>query len=127
MTSLLFFAVAALGGIGAVARFLADAGMRRVIRTTLPIPIALINITGSFALGVVTALAATAVLDADLAIVLGAGFLGGYTTFSTASLDTVTLVRAGRFGEALAIGLGTLVASVAAAGLGLALGYALAR
>ena len=56
---------------------------------------------------------------------LGAGFLGGYTTFSAASLATVRLVEERRWAASLASSLGMLLASVAAAGIGLAIGLAL--
>lgn len=54
------------------------------------------------------------------AVVAGVGFLGGYTTFSTASLEAVRLLQARRTGAAMAAELGTaaLAAAAAAAGLG---------
>ncbi|HEY9477842.1 MAG TPA: CrcB family protein, partial [Microbacteriaceae bacterium] len=50
------------------------------------------------------------------------GFLGGYTTFSTASVETVRLLQDGRYPAAVINGLGMLVVSVLAAALGLWLG-----
>ena len=58
-------------------------------------------------------------------IVLGTGFLGGYTTFSTASFETVALLPEGRRRAAVACGLGVLVLGSGAAGLGLLIGGAL--
>ncbi len=60
--------------------------------------------------------------DVLLRALLGTGVLGGWTTFSTASTDAVTLVQAGRPLLAAAYAAGTLALSVAAAGAGLALG-----
>ena len=69
-----------------------------------------------------TGLALGHMLSAEWLLVLGGGLLGGYTTFSTASVETVRLLQQRRYLPALAVGLGMLVASVAAAGLGLWLG-----
>jgi CrcB protein len=53
---------------------------------------------------------------------LGTGMMGGYTTFSTASVETVQLLRTGKTRLAVLNGLGMLVVSVGAAALGLQLG-----
>ena len=72
--------------------------------------------SGSLALGLLTGL----LVDGSLPVVLlGTGVLGGYTTFSTASYDTVRLARERRFGTALVYGVGTMVVTVVAAALGL--------
>jgi len=64
-------------------------------------------------------------VSSDWQLVLGGGLLGGYTTFSTASVETVRLLQERRYVPALVVGLGMLVASVAAAGLGLWIGLSL--
>jgi CrcB protein len=79
-------------------------------------------VSGSFALGLLTGLALQAVVAPEWTAVLGTGLLGGYTTFSTASVETVRLLAAGRRGAAVANGLGMLVACVGVASLGLWLG-----
>lgn len=126
MTPLLFIAIAAAGGAGAALRLLVDGLVRRGRATVLPVGTLVINVTGSFALGVVTAIAADGLLPAPIALVLGAGLLGGYTTFSTASFETVRLVQQRRWLAALAVGVGMLALSLAAAAAGLALGALLA-
>lgn len=116
MSPLLFVGAALAGGLGAVLRYLADLGVARVAGRRFPWGILLVNITGSFALGVVT----TALPDA--AFLLGAGLLGGYTTFSTAMLDTVALWRDGERPASVVNAIGMLLLGLVAAGLGLALG-----
>ncbi|MBO1805633.1 fluoride efflux transporter FluC [Leucobacter ruminantium] len=108
--------IAAAGGVGAAARYLVDTSLPRRFRARFPWGIAIINLTGSFALGVLTGLA----LEHPVAGIASVGFLGGYTTFSTASLDTVQLLRERRTLAALANGPGVLAASVALAVLGIA-------
>jgi CrcB protein len=139
VTPLLVAATALAGGVGAGARFWVDGAVgdalaaRRSRRGgagagagTAPSPYpwgtAVINVSGSLLLGLLTALALGAVVSPTWRAVLGTGLLGGYTTFSTASVDTVRLLAAGRRGAGAASALGLLVAGVAAAGLGLWLG-----
>ena len=122
MTPLLFLAVAAAGGVGAALRFVVDGVVRARIRSSYPVGVTIINVTGSFLLGLLTGLALSRLVSDEWLLVLGTGLLGGYTTFSTASFETVRLLQLRRPGAALANGLGMLVASVAVATLGLWLG-----
>ncbi|KIU02864.1 MULTISPECIES: fluoride efflux transporter CrcB [unclassified Frigoribacterium] len=122
MSPLLLVAVAAAGGIGAAARFVVDGLVKDRLGSAYPWGTTAINVSGSFALGLVTGLALQAVVAPEWKAVLGTGLLGGYTTFSTASVETVRLLAAGRRGAAVANGLGMLVACVGVASLGLWLG-----
>jgi CrcB protein len=122
VTAVELFAVAIAGGVGAVARFVLDGFIRDTVKASYPIGTTVINVSGSFLLGLVTALALGAVLSDDWRLIIGTGFLGGYTTFSTASFETVRLVQTRRYAAALSNGLGMLVASVCAAALGYWLG-----
>ncbi|XPP26166.1 MAG: fluoride efflux transporter FluC [Leucobacter sp.] len=85
-----------------------------------------INLSGSLLLGVLLGLAAGLWVSPEWVQILGVGFLGGYTTFSTASFETVRLLQERRRGAALFNGIGVLVAAAAAAGLGYWLGILLA-
>lgn len=116
MTPLLFLGAALAGGVGAALRYLVDVGIARVAGRRFPWGIFAVNLTGSFALGVVTAALP------DQAFLLGAGLLGGYTTFSTAMLDTVALWRDGERRASAFNAVGMLLLGLLAAGLGLALG-----
>lgn len=119
MTPLLFVATALLGGVGAALRFLLDGLVRARTRATFPIGTALVNLSGSFALGLVTGVAASGWLAPELAAALGVGLLGGYTTFSTASVETVRLAQERRYRAAVVNGLGVVVACTLAALAGL--------
>lgn len=108
------------GGLGAGARYIVDGLVMRGRRGAFPLGILVVNITGSLLLGVLTGLGAL-VAPAWLAIA-GIGVLGGFTTFSTVSVETVLLGQRGRRDWAWVNLLGTLVACVVAAGLGLWIG-----
>ena len=122
MTPLLFLAIAVAGGVGAVCRFVLDGLLTSLSEADFPWPTVLINITGSLLLGLITGFAVSGLLPEAWRLVLGTGFLGGYTTFSTASVDTVRLLQQQRWAAGMVHGLGTLVIAVGAAGFGLGLG-----
>lgn len=123
MSPLLVLAVAAGGGVGAAGRFLLDGLINTGRQFRLPVGTLMINITGSLLLGIIVGAAAH--LGAVPVAVLGTGVMGGFTTFSTASFETVRLARSGRINAAAVNGLGMLVVSVAAATAGILLGGAL--
>lgn len=121
--TLLLLALA--GGLGAVLRFLGDALVARHNRYRLPLGTLLINISGSAALGVLTGWALHAghgTTGTELKSVIGTGLCGGYTTFSTASIETLRLWMAEGPRRGTTYALLGLVGSVAAAGAGLAVG-----
>ncbi|WP_285114700.1 fluoride efflux transporter CrcB [Leifsonia sp. fls2-241-R2A-40a] len=122
MTALLVLAVAAAGGLGAVTRLVFDGFLKARLRIGFPFGTTVINVSGSFLLGLVTGLALAHGLPPEWRAVLGTGFLGGYTTFSTASYETVRLAQQRRYRAAFVNGVGMLVLALAAAGLGLWLG-----
>ena len=110
------------GGGGAVLRFVVDGLIKARVRTHIPVGTMVINLVGCLVLGVLAGLAQRGSLEADALAVLGTGVLGGYTTFSTASLEAALLLRDGRRGAAALSGLGTVFGGVALASLGLWLG-----
>lgn len=115
--------IAAAGGVGAALRHVVDQAIPKGQRHTFPWGLFVVNLTGSFVLGVLTGLA----WDDPIHAILATGLLGGYTTFSSASLDTAKLLLARRFVAALANGAGVLVAAVACAAGGIALGLVLSH
>jgi fluoride exporter len=116
--------MALAGGLGAVTRFVLDGAVVRRTGGRFPYGTVIINLTGSLLLGLVTGLAAGHLVPDALRLVVGTGFLGGYTTFSTASLETLRLVQERRPTAALLNGLGTLLGTVALAAVGFAVGSA---
>jgi len=113
------------GATGAVARFVLDSSVKRRWKTAFPWATVTINVTGSLLLGVLAGLVLFSGQPAGWQTVLGTGFCGGYTTFSTASFETVRLVQQKRPGLALVNALGSLVLSVAGCAAGLAAVWAL--
>ncbi|WP_297006387.1 CrcB family protein [uncultured Corynebacterium sp.] len=134
MTPLLFCALCAAGGLGAGVRFVVDGAVKaRLARrftggdaAGLPWATFLINASGSLVLGLLTGLVTAGALPEDWQPVIGTGFLGGYTTFSTAMVETVNLVRQNRHRAAALNGVGVLAVTVLLAGLGLWAGTRLA-
>lgn len=118
MTVVGFIALALAGGLGAGVRWWVDDRVSFHLGGRWKLGIWLVNITGSFALGMVTALAGRHLLTPVWASIVGTGFLGGYTTFSTAMWDTWTLHRAEGWLMAMLHALTMMAGGVAAASLG---------
>ena len=121
MSDLTLLLLGLAGGLGAGARFVVDGLVRAKLRTALPVGTIAINVSGSFLLGLVAGAVIVHAAPPELQAIAGTGFLGGYTTFSTASFETVRLVQSGRTGLALLNVVGTAAAAVGAAAAGLAL------
>jgi len=108
------------GGIGAALRLVLDSLIRTRLKTTYPIGTTIINVTGSLLLGLLTGLTAAQLLQQPFQLIMGTGLLGGYTTFSAASFETVRLLEDRRYVAAAFHGLGMLIGCTAAAGFGYA-------
>jgi CrcB protein len=120
MNALTILLIGLAGGLGAGTRFVVDGLVRSRFRTALPVGTIAINVTGSFLLGLVAGAVIVHAAPPELQLIAGPGFLGGYTTCSTASFETVRLIQSRRAGLALLNGIGTAVVAVAAAAAGLA-------
>jgi CrcB protein len=110
------------GGLGAVARFIVDGLVRGRVRSIGSVGTVVINVTGAIALGIIAGLVAAHVAEPDWQIVIGTGFLGGYTTFSTTSFETVRLIQQGRFRLAVVLALSQLGLALAGATGGYVIG-----
>lgn len=120
MSAGVLLGVSLAGGLGAVLRFVVDGALSARRPVAFPYAILLVNVSGSLLLGVLTGTALVGATSPSWAVVLGSGFCGGFTTFSTTSVASVALALHGRWRLALANALGTLLLCIAAAGLGLA-------
>lgn len=109
--------------VGAPVRYVVDQAIQDRWPGAFPAGTLTVNVTGSLVLGLLTGLAAHHGLAPQAVTILGTGLLGGYTTFSTFSYETIRLLEDGAVAEA-ALNVGgslTLGLAAAAAGLGLAL------
>jgi fluoride exporter len=116
--------IAVAGGLGAVARFMTDGFFAARDSGRIPFGTLTVNLVGSFLLGVLTGLSLSHG-TAAWHLVLGTGFCGGFTTFSTASLEVVRIwADPNNDDRLLAIGYGsvTLLAALALAAVGIWLG-----
>lgn len=86
-----WIAVGLLGGIAAGARFLIDAEISSHARVPFPLGILAVNLSGALALGAL----AGAALDGEALVIVGAGGIGSFTTFSTWILDSHRLGESG--------------------------------
>jgi CrcB protein len=114
--------VAACGGLGAAARFLVDGAVARRARTVVPLGTVVVNVSACLLLGLVTGWVVAHAGPDALAAAVGVGLLGGYSTFSTASVEGARLLLAGRPAAAAVHALGMLGACLAATALGLVVG-----
>lgn len=111
------FLIVALGGaIGAAARY----GLSLItVKIDFPLMTFITNLLGAFAIGLIVGFAAKKNLDSRLILFLKTGFCGGFTTFSTFSLETFNLIQAGNYFIAGLYALLSLVLCIAGVALGL--------
>ncbi len=125
MSPSLILAVAAGGLVGAPCRYLLDRAVSRRIVSDLPWGTFVVNMSGCLALGLLTGLDLAHHVPSVLMALIGVGFCGAYTTFSTFNFETVQLFEEGHVLEATANVVGSVVVGLAIAGAGVAIGLAL--
>ena len=113
-TVLVWTGVALVGGIGSVLRFVIDRAVARRAARAFPFGTLAVNISGAFLLGFLGGLA----LSRDAALLVGTGFVGAYTTFSTWMLETHRLGEERQTWTALANIVVSVALGIAAAVLG---------
>lgn len=113
----------ALGGAGgAMARYGLEAWVRERTGLGFPWGTLVVNVLGSFLLGVVLSSLVDARFSDELRALLAIGLLGAFTTFSTFSYEIVHLLASGAWGRALTYAAGSLLLGIAAVWIGLAVG-----
>ena len=111
----MILSIAAGGAIGAVGRYLTMSGVGHWIGHGFPYGTLVVNIIGSFALGVlIEVFALTWSPSAEMRAFFVVGILGAFTTFSTFSLDVIVLIERGEFLSAASYIIASMVLSVAA-------------
>lgn len=116
--------LAVAGGLGAAARFLLDTVIARHNRLSMPVGTLVVNVSACLLLGFLTGWAVGDPARGDLRAVLGVGFLGGYSTFSTASVEGARLLLQGRRWAAVGHAGAMLALSIVGSTAGLSLGSA---
>jgi fluoride exporter len=117
----LILGIALAGAVGAPARYLLEGYVLRRTRSAFPLGTLAINVSGSLVLGFLTGLALYHAFPATPKTVLGTGFCGAYTTFSTFAYETVHLTQERRFTEARTYLVASLLLPALAAAAGMAL------
>ena len=113
--------VAAAGACGAPLRYVVDTKVSDRFNAVFPYGTLVVNVTGSFLLGVVTGLVLDHGLGSSEQLVIGTGFLGAYTTFSTFTLESLSLLQGGETAAAVRNVTGSVVAGALAAAAGWAI------
>lgn len=116
--------VAAAGAIGAPSRYVVDQLVDRWTKDRFPWGTFVINTGGAFLLGLVTGLALRHGVGRLPAAIVGSGFCGAFTTFSTFSYETLQLLEEGTIRAAVGNVVGSLAFGLLAAGAGLAIAAA---
>ena len=109
------------GGLGAACRFMVGGHVHDRWSPVFPWATMLVNVSGSFAVGLLSGALLFHSLPTGVHTVLAVGFCGGYTTFSTAMVETVRLVQEAEYRRAVSNALASLLLTLAAAAAGVGL------
>ncbi len=119
--------VCAGGAFGSGARYLVATWAARALGPAVPFGTLIVNVTGSFLLAAIMGVAGPRdPLTPEVRLLLGAGVMGGYTTYSSFNYETLALVQRGSPGAALANVAITVLGCLVAGFLGLVVGRLLA-
>ena len=122
---MLWLMVAVGGFVGAPSRYIVDRLVSSRVETALPWGTFIVNVSGSFVLGLLTGLSLRGHLPGDVKAVAGTGFCGAFTTFSTFSFESVRLLEVGQILDATLNVLVSALVGFAGAAVGFAVAMAI--
>ena len=113
--------VAVGGAVGSMMRYVVSVLISKIDSGTFPLPVFIINISGSFLMGVWIAVMALMMQGRakDLHMLIAVGVMGGYTTFSTYSFESYMLIEKGLWVQVFIYMIGSVVFSITAFFLGM--------
>ncbi len=110
------------GAIGSIARYLLGRAVQGALHLEFPIGTFVVNVVGCLVIGVLAKFFMNSQTEVPLRATLMIGFCGGFTTFSSFSLDTLGLMRGGEWGKATLYVVLSCLVCVAATAAGYAMG-----
>lgn len=113
-----FFIIALGGAIGTLARYMIGGIDYKFSNSVFPISTLIVNVTGSLIIGVLWGIVERITISPNIRMFIFIGILGGYTTFSTFSLETFNLMKVGEYRIALFNVLLSVILSIGAVFLG---------
>ena len=120
--------VAVLGALGSLCRWWLASAVHRQVGAGIPAGTFIVNVLGSIAIGVVMGFfLARGAETSGLRVVLTAGFLGGFTTYSSFALETWLLIERRSFAVAAVNVAATVIVCLLGCGLGVVAGRAAGR
>ncbi|MEW6721262.1 MAG: fluoride efflux transporter CrcB [Thermodesulfobacteriota bacterium] len=118
--------IALFGAAGCLSRYYLSGWVYDLLGTAMPYGTFAVNVLGSFLVGLVMEFSLrSSLVSQDLRVGLAIGFLGGFTTFSTFSYETVRLLESARFFPALVNALSSVVVCLVFTFIGIAVGRSL--
>lgn len=109
------------GGIGAMARYVLDVSIQRSWNRSFPLSTPVINGIASLCAGIAMMSYYAQSVDSQTVMLFLTGFLGGFSTFSTAINEVLSLIRKKRFAMALGYGVATVAVPLVCVALGFGL------
>ncbi|NMM93350.1 fluoride efflux transporter FluC [Bifidobacterium oedipodis] len=117
-----FLLICICGGVGAVARFVLNTSIQRWWKNAFPLSTFIINVIATFCAGLAASALAHQAVGEPTYLLFVTGFLGGFSTFSTAINEMVSLVRGHKYAVASLYLLATVVVPLICVALGWAVG-----
>lgn len=105
-------------GIGAVCRFKLDSYVASRSKSQIPVGTITVNVVSCFLVGLTIPLIAQGIMSNNLSSCVSSGFLGGFSTFSTATIEGVRLLEENRIKDAFTHTIGMLLLSLCSCALG---------